>query len=236
MIKKILLIALFITSVSANAEAPRYAYITDEVNIPMRSSRSFGDNLVKMLTTGDKLKVIRYFDGWTQVQYGSQTGWVTSRYLSNKAPVKTRYKYLIEDNKNLKWKIIALEKKLELAKNKELLKASIQLEEDKEQELKMEDLLNELKIGYINNIASSVKKQWRYQGAKDGWGCDVYILQDQDGNVESVTTQSCNVTYLAKKKSFKYAIECAVYKSSPLPKAPIKSVFDREILFHFRVK
>ena len=47
--------------------------------------------------------------------------------------------------------------------------------------------------------------------------------------------QNWNVTYLAKKKSFKNAIERAVYKASPLPKAPIKSVFDREILFHFRV-
>ena len=55
MIKKILLIALFITSVSANAEAPRYAYITDEVNIPMRSSRSFGDNLVSPDGTREKV-------------------------------------------------------------------------------------------------------------------------------------------------------------------------------------
>jgi len=99
----------------------------------------------------------------------------------------------------------------------------------------MEDLLNIVKAHYVRQIAEKVKGQWRYQGAKDNWSCDVYILQDVNGKVESVSTQSCSVTYLAKKKAFKKAIEKAVYKASPLPKAPIKSVFDKEILLHFKV-
>jgi len=53
--------------------------------------------------------------------------------------------------------------------------------------------------------------------------------------VQSVNVQSCVVDNGAKSKSFKDAIERAVYKASPLPPAPDKSVFDREILFHFRV-
>jgi len=188
-----------------------------------------------MLTTGDKLKVIRYFDGWTQVQYGSQTGWVASRYLSVKEPVKNRLKLFFEENKALKVKVKALEKKLELFKINRSLKTEILLEESEEREIEMEDLLNEIKVNYINNIASKVKSNWRYQGAKDNWGCDVYILQDLNGKVESVNLQSCNVSNNAKAKAFKNAIERAVYKASPLPKAPIKSVFDREILFHFKV-
>ncbi len=235
MIRKLLAVLLLVTSLSVNAEAPRYAYITDEVNIPMRGDRSFNNNLIKMLTTGDKLKVIRYFDGRTQVQYGGQTGWVTSRYLSTKEPVKNRLKLFFEDNKNLKLKIRTLEKKLKLAKDKDLLKTSIQLEKDKELEIQMEDLLNIVKAHYVRQIAEKVKGQWRYQGAEDNWSCDVYILQNLNGKVEGVSTQSCSVTYLAKKKAFKNSIEKAVYKASPLPKAPIKSVFDREILLHFKV-
>ncbi|MDC3317631.1 TonB C-terminal domain-containing protein [bacterium] len=125
--------------------------------------------------------------------------------------------------------------KFEKEQDTRFLKKEIQTEEDQEREIAQEDILNELKANYINQIASRVKEQWRYQGAKDNWGCDVYILQDLNGKVQSVNLQSCNVTNSAKAKVFKDAIERAVYKASPLPPAPDKSVYDREILFHFRV-
>ena len=125
--------------------------------------------------------------------------------------------------------------KFEKEQDTRSLKKEIQAEEDQEREFAQEDILNELKANYINQIASRVKEQWRYQGAKDNWGCDVYILQDLNGKVQSVNLQSCNVTNSAKAKVFKDAIERAVYKASPLPPAPDKSVYDREILFHFRV-
>jgi hypothetical protein len=102
-------------------------------------------------------------------------------------------------------------------------------------EIAQENILSELKINYINQIASRVKEQWRYHGAKDNWSCDVHILQDVNGNVQSVNLQSCNIDNNAKAKSFKNAIERAVYKASPLPTAPDIKVFDREILFHFKV-
>ena len=41
--------------------------------------------------------------------------------------------------------------------------------------------------------------------------------------------------YLVRENSFKNAIRRAVEKASPLPEAPDKLVFDREIIFHFRV-
>ncbi len=126
-------------------------------------------------------------------------------------------------------------KKFAKDQNKRSLKKEIQAEEDQEREIAQEDILNELKVNYVNQIASRVKEKWRYQGAKDHWGCDVYILQDLNGKVESVNLQSCNIDNNAKARSFKDAIERAVYKASPLPHAPDKSVFDREILFHFRV-
>ena len=125
--------------------------------------------------------------------------------------------------------------KFEKEQDTRSLKKEIQAEEDQEREIAQEDILNELKANYINQIASRVKEQWRYQGAKDNWGCDVYILQDLNGKVQSVNLQSCNVDNSAKAKVFKDAIERAVYKASPLPPAPDKSVYDREILFHFRV-
>ena len=43
------------------------------------------------------------------------------------------------------------------------------------------DQLSRLKSSYIGLIAVRVKDQWRYMGAEDDWGCDVYIIQDEDG-------------------------------------------------------
>jgi colicin import membrane protein len=137
--------------------------------------------------------------------------------------------------KHLKRKLKAESRKVEKLKNNISLRKEIQAEKDQEREMVQEDILNELKVNYINKIALKVKEKWRHQGAKDNWGCDVYILQDLNGNVQAVNLQSCNVGNSAKEKAFKNAIERAVYKSSPLPRAPDKSVFDREILFHFKV-
>ena len=241
MIKKILLMALFVTSLSVGAEAPKYAFVTDMVNVALRSDRSFNNNIIRALTTGDKVKIVRHFDGWTQVSYGGETGWMMSRYLKNKPSNRflikeslLRVQKLISEKQYWRNKAVKLKKQL-LQIEKDALIKKIKAEEVMERELKQEDVLNETKAKYVNNISSKVKAQWRYQGAKDNWGCDVYILQDLGGNVQSVSTKSCNVTYLAKKKSFKDAIERAVYKASPLPIAPDKRIFDREILFHFRV-
>jgi colicin import membrane protein len=126
-------------------------------------------------------------------------------------------------------------KRLERREIKLALEKVIFINQQKDLEIAQEDFLNKMKIYYINRIAQKVKEQWRYQGAKDSWGCDVHILQDVDGNIQSVNVQSCNVDNNAKAKSFKNAIERAVYKASPLPPAPDKDVFDREVLFHFRV-
>ena len=80
-----------------------------------------------------------------------------------------------------------------------------------------------------------MRGKWRYQGAKDDWGCYVHILQDLNGKVKSVALKSCTISNSAKAQSFKDSIERAVYKASPLPPAPDKSVFDAQVLFHFKV-
>ena len=92
-----------------------------------------------------------------------------------------------------------------------------------------------MKGAYINNINARVYSLWNYRGAQDDWGCDVYVLQDVDGNVQAVNVQKCNLDDSAQADAFRNSIERAVYKASPLPSAPDDAVFDREILFYFRV-
>jgi len=117
----------------------------------------------------------------------------------------------------------------------QLLFEEIQAEQDLAQELITEDQLNTLKSAYVNNIAARVKSFWRYQGAKDGWGCTVYVRQDIDGRVEAVNIQNCTLDNSEMARAFKNSIERAVYKASPLPSAPDDAVFSREIMLFFRV-
>ncbi len=126
-------------------------------------------------------------------------------------------------------------KKFKKEQDNRSLKKEIQAEEDQDRQFVQEDLLRELKNSYVNQIISRVHEQWRYQGAKDGWGCSVRILQDLNGNVRVVTLKSCTTDNSANAQYFKDSIERAVYKASPLPPAPDKSVFDAQVLFHFKV-
>ena len=116
-----------------------------------------------------------------------------------------------------------------------LLTEEIQEDQDLERQLKIEDQLNTLKSAYVNHIAARVRSYWKYQGAEDDWGCDVYIKQNIEGVVEAVNVQNCTLDDSDKARSFKNSIERAVYKASPLPVAPDESVFDKEVLFFFRV-
>lgn len=106
---------------------------------------------------------------------------------------------------------------------------------ESEKSSEYENILNELKTHYVNQIAARVRSQWRYHGAEDNWSCNVYVLQDLNGDVQSVDLHSCDISDNTKAKSFKDSIERAVYKASPLPRAPDKSVFNREIFIKFRV-
>ena len=117
-------------------------------------------------------------------------------------------------------------------------RAATQLAFEKEQYLrlltqKVQDQLKTLKMAYVNNIAARVRTFWRYQGADDDWTCRVYVLQDENGKVEAVSIQNCNVGDSAKAKAFKNSLERAIYKASPLPSAPDEDVFTKEFLFEF---
>lgn len=135
----------------------------------------------------------------------------------------------------LEQKRAAEQEKFEKDQEVRSLTQEIQAEEDQERELVIEDQFSKLKSSYIGLIAARVKDQWRYIAAEDHWGCDVYIIQDEDGYVQAVNVQDCTIDESSNADSFKTSIERAVYKASPLPLAPDQSVFDTEIMFRFRV-
>jgi len=149
---------------------------------------------------------------------------------------------------NLKWRLIKPKTAMEVLSSyacenaNRKVKEEVIEEEDLSSALMIEDQLNILKSAYINNIAAEVRSNWRYPGADDDWSCNVIVLQNENGKVLNVNIQDCNTGSSDnalmtddKVRAFMNSIERAVYKASPLPMAPDKAVFDREILLKFRV-
>ena len=87
--------SLLLTHSLANAQS--YVYVTDMVDIPMRSSNKVErdpSNLLKMLPSGAKLEILSTENGWTKVKYEKTIGWMISRYLTSKAPAQAQLEKL----------------------------------------------------------------------------------------------------------------------------------------------
>ena len=90
-----LFLFLCVLFASSLATANSIVYITDQVDIPMRSSNNIErdpSNLLRMLSSGTKLEVLVTKNGWSKVKFKETTGWIISRYLTNKKPAKVKLK------------------------------------------------------------------------------------------------------------------------------------------------
>jgi SH3 domain protein len=79
------------------ASAQSYVYVTDMVDIPMRSEnkiQSNPSNLLRMLPSGTKLEILSTESGWTKVKFEKTTGWMISRYLTSKPPAQAQLEKL----------------------------------------------------------------------------------------------------------------------------------------------
>jgi len=86
-----LVLILIVLAPSANAES--FVYITDQVDIPIRSEKSLGNTIIRLLPSGTKLSVLQITeDGWTEVEYQDTIGWISSRYLSNNISAREELK------------------------------------------------------------------------------------------------------------------------------------------------
>lgn len=99
----------------------------------------------------------------------------------------------------------------------------------------IENHTNILESIYFDNIIASVKSNWKYFGTKEGWGCDVKLIQDKNGSVQEVDIDNCTIDETYKETLFKDSIKRAVKEASPLPLTPAGIEFNQEILFKFSV-
>lgn len=129
---KTLLLTLLL-SPALNAQT--YVYVTDTVDIPIRSEnkiQSNPSNLLRMLPSGTKLQLLSTDGGWSKVKSEKTIGWMISRYLTSVLPAKAQLqklrqtynanKLLIEEYKKSQIKnnikILELEEELRELKNK----------------------------------------------------------------------------------------------------------------------
>ena len=80
------------TMVSADA----IVYITDQVDIPIRSDKAFGDNIIRSLPSGTELSILQVTDNnaWAQIKYEDTVGWIIASYLSKDPPAREELKKL----------------------------------------------------------------------------------------------------------------------------------------------
>ncbi len=92
----ILTIALIIFTFKASAES--FVYITDELDLPIRSDKNFGNNIIRLLPSGTELPLLQSTeDGWAQIQFDDTIGWIKTFYLSSNPSAREELKKLTRE-------------------------------------------------------------------------------------------------------------------------------------------
>ena len=111
----------------------------------------------------------------------------------------------------------------------------IEEEQEQEKQDKLTEQQKKRQTELVNSIGAKVYSNWHYQGAKDDWWCEVFILQKRNGEVELSDIHRCANVSGANEEAFKGSIIRAVYNSSPLPYVSDDAVFDEQINLVFFV-
>jgi len=123
--KTLIIAILLMTNTVVYAHNVKPHYITDTVDIPMRSSNKVErdpSNLLRMLPSDTKLQLLSTDSGWSQVEIDGITGadgWIISKYLSSTKPARVKLKAreqliksLVKQNKKLRVELETMTNKL----------------------------------------------------------------------------------------------------------------------------
>ena len=104
---KILSVALIIITFKVSAES--FVYITDQLDLPIRSDKNFGNNIIRLLPSGTELSLLQSTeDGWAQIQFDDTIGWIKSFYLSPDPSAREKLKKITRTNNSNKLLITKL--------------------------------------------------------------------------------------------------------------------------------
>ena len=85
-----------------SAAAQTTAYVSDELEITMRSGEGSEFRILQLLNTGDEVVVLQRGEDWSQVRASGDTGWVLSRYLQPEPPDRARADEALESAERLR--------------------------------------------------------------------------------------------------------------------------------------
>ena len=86
---------LFLILLTFKVSADSFVYITDQLDIPIRSDKNFGENIIRLLPSGTELSLLQSTeDGWAQIQFDDTIGWIKSFYISIDPPARQELKKL----------------------------------------------------------------------------------------------------------------------------------------------
>ncbi len=150
-IYRVAILALVMLAAASFAAAQNRAYISDNLEAPLRTGPSTENRIIAMLKSGAPTEVLESQTGWSRIRTGGRDGspiegWVLSRYLMNRAPWAIQFSALEKENSSLKDRLKPLEDSSKTAEVKEEV-LQRQLKEGTEALRKMktdyEGLLNE---------------------------------------------------------------------------------------------
>jgi len=122
-------LSLILLMMAYKVSAESIVYITDEVDIPIRTNKSTKSEIIRLMPTGSELSILQSTeDGWTQIKMGDSFGWILTAFVSSSPPARDQLKKLTRTYNANKLLISKLASEKEFLKiNFYLLKKKMQL-------------------------------------------------------------------------------------------------------------
>ena len=139
-------------------------YVTDSLEITMRSGPSVSRKIVKMLSSGSPLVLLDQTQSWYRVRsQGGQTGWVLKRYTMEDTPKKMRITSLQERINRLEQSSSQAERTIEnLRSENTQLRSSLEKAEAKLANVSSDHQALRAKV---HSLRSSRELHWFLSGA-----------------------------------------------------------------------
>ncbi len=96
--KKLNILTSILIILTFKVSAESFVYITDELDLPIRSDKNFGNNIIRLLPSGTELSLLQSTeDGWAQIQFDDTIGWIKTFYLSSNPSAREELKKLTSE-------------------------------------------------------------------------------------------------------------------------------------------
>ena len=97
--KRLNILTFVLITLTFKVSAESFVYITDQLDLPIRSDKNFGNNIIRLLPSGTELSLLQSTeDGWAQIQFDDTIGWIKSFYLSPDPSAREKLKKLTRTN------------------------------------------------------------------------------------------------------------------------------------------